>query len=367
MREQAQAAIFGIATALPDICLQAGDYIDFVTGLQNLDEKKHAIVKRMVERSEIKRRYSVVRDFVTPPEQWTFFDRTNPNFCDTQKRNEFYKKEAPVLAARAARELLQQWQQPVTDITHIIVVSCTGVMAPGIEFLLLKELGLASNVQRLGINFMGCFGAFRALAVAQALALQSATNRILIVCVELCSLHIQSDMLLDTIIGNALFGDGAVAFLVGAQPRSVERPLFSIVRCASSMIECSLDAMTWDISNHGFVMRLSQEIPEFIRRKIHAFAQDLLPPGYEQEDVTWAIHPGGRAIVAAIEEACGLMRDQTSSTWHVMAEYGNMSSATIPFVLKHISEQKKQRPWTLGLGFGPGLSIEGILLNHVYV
>lgn len=365
MKNHRFASILGVATVVPEVCVNPNEYIDFVQNLLELTREQTAIVRRFVERSEIKTRYSIIQDYLRQENDWTFFSPTRPRILpDTKQRNDLYKQEAPKLAHQAADKVLQQWGGLRSSITHIIFISCTGLFAPGIEFLLLNSLGLSPNTQRIAVNFMGCFGTFRALAIANAIALQDPLHRILLVSTELCSLHIQGDLQIDTLVGNALFADGAAAMLVGAQPTASEKPLWDIVRCASFAIEDSVQAMTWDITNHGFVMRLSHEIPAHIRSKINKFVQNLIGTDCTFQQSDWAIHPGGKAILQAIEQACGLERSQTESSWQVMATVGNMSSATIQFVLDHLST-RQQHPWTVAIGFGPGLSVEGILLKNV--
>lgn len=362
--EKQNASILGIATAVPDICVTPERYVDFVTKVLQLNREKVELIRRFVMRSDIKKRFTVVNDFIAPQEQWSFFDANNSRqFPDTQRRNELYKIEAPKLAYKAAESLLSAWGRSHGEVTHIIFVSCTGLVAPGIECLLLKELNLSPNTQRIAINFMGCFGAFRALAVANAIALQDPEHRVLIVCTELCSLHIQPDMQIDTIVSNAIFGDGAVAMLVGAQPRQTERAWWDIVKSSSKIIEHDAAAMRWDVSNHGFVMRLSHKVPQHIRGGIRLFVETLIH-GRAFSECDWAIHPGGKSILHAIEQACNLDREKMASSWHVLENFGNMSSVTVPFVLNHL-HSRLQAQWTVGIGFGPGLSVEGILLKNV--
>lgn len=363
MTTQKYAAILGVATVVPEVCVKPDEYVSFIQRLLELTDAQTAIVRRFVERSEIKKRYSIIQDYLKHESDWTFFNPARPRVLpDTQQRNDLYKQEAPKLAYQAAHKLLQQWGGQRSDITHIIFISCTGLFAPGIEFLLLNELGLSPTTQRIALNFMGCFGTFRALAIANAIALQDPAHRILIVSTELCSLHIQPDLQIDTLVGNALFADGAAAMLVGAQPTKNEKPLWEIVRCASMAIENSPDAMRWDVTNRGFVMRLSHEVPGYIRSKIRSFVTGLIGSDCNFEQSYWAIHPGGKAILQAIEQECNLERQQTESSWQVMADYGNMSSATIQFVFDHLST-RQQFPWTIAVGFGPGLSVEGVLLK----
>lgn len=358
-------AILAISTSVPDTCITPGDYINFMTELLSLKGRKAAILYDFVKRIEIKKRYSVIQDFKKPSQEWQFFDNLHPsNFPSTEKRNNIYKKEALTLSYSSSQKALEEWGRPRNEITHIIYVSCTGLQAPGIECLLVNRLKLSPTVNRLAINFMGCFGAFRAISVASAIATQNLSHRILIVCTELCSLHAQPDLKVDTIISNALFGDGSASMVIGSRRIEGEQALWEVERCSSAIIDNCQKAMTWDLSNHGFVMRLGSKVPKLFRHHIAKFASSLLDSKTDASDADWPVHPGGKAILKAIEEECKLSREQTQCSWDIISNFGNLSSATFPFVLDLLRKQKRL-PWAVGLGFGPGLSMEGILLKKI--
>ena len=238
------------------------------------------------------------------------------------------------------------------------------MVAPGIEFDLMQQLNLKPSTQRLGINFMGCFGAFKGLSVAQAFAKENPKHRILLVCTELCSLHLQAEQTLDNILANSLFSDGAAAVIVGAGSKSYETPLWEIHNNGSIALDNTIDKMRWEVGNHGFNMKLSHTVPVLLGRHITPFVQSLVNSDFSYENCDWAIHPGGKSIIQAIEKALKLQEGLTKASWDTLANYGNMSSATFLFVLHRILEQKSSKKWTLGLGFGPGLSVEGILLKR---
>jgi predicted naringenin-chalcone synthase len=283
------------------------------------------------------------------------------------ERNLRYKQEAPLLAEKAAKNALDRWGGECSKISHILSVSCTGVMAPGIEFHLMQKLGLSSTANRLGINFMGCFGAFKGLSVGAAFSRENPESRILLVCTELCSLHLQSDQDEETITANSLFSDGSAAAIIGSSPCPEETSLWEIVRTRSMGFENSIDKMSWEASDTGFRMRLSHTVPVLIKREINKFSKDLLMNDAKPEECDWAIHPGGKSILQAVEKGLQLEPDQTKASWKVLSDYGNMSSASFLFVLDELSRQKREHLWTAGLGFGPGLSAEGVLLKRSLV
>lgn len=369
-----KALILALATALPQYNTDQANIAQRIIKICQLRDRSAQSIESLFAKTGIEQRYSVLKDFhpfdsltLTQDERKEGPTLFNTNFLekipDTQTRNDIYIEEAPKLALAAAKNAIAMWGRPATDITHIISVSCTGVMAPGIEFLLQNELGMKDDVQRLGINFMGCFGAFKGLAIANSLALQDSKNRILVVCTELCSLHFQVSFKPEVLIGNALFGDGSAAVIVGAQPNENEHSLWSIEKLGSCALKNSQTKMTWTASNHGLVMTLDREVPKIIEQQSPELIAKFLE-NMNYKDLIWAIHPGGKAIVENIERACNLNKEQTASSWQVLKDYGNMSSATFLFVLNDLIKNKKNNKDTFGIGFGPGLSIEMILLGN---
>ena len=357
------AAILALSTAVPPISYDQEKAAAKIIEIFDLPEERAQQVRRIYQNSAIRKRHSVIADFHEKKEQWNFWGSEYPRkIPGMARRNDCYKKEALKLAEEAARQALERWGGDVSHISHLISVSCTGVMAPGIEFHLMQKLGLPSTINQSGINFMGCFGAFKGLSVAKAFAQEHPNHRILLICTELCTLHLQVGQDLESITGHSLFADGAAGAIIGI-PTKTETPLWNIERTHSLGFKDSLDKMSWEAGDHGFFMRLSPTVPVLIGREIQAFADHLLRDKVAPEECHWAIHPGGKSIIQAIEKAMDLKRDQTAASWEILSEFGNMSSATFLFVLDQISRQKNQRSWTAGLGFGPGLSAEGILLR----
>lgn len=356
--------ILALATAVPSFAISQTQALEKTFELFPFNQQEKEHVRKLYENSGIHRRHSVSEDFLKIPSKSTFLGNDFPNTVPGMtKRNEIYKKEAILLAHIAAEKALDAWGGDRSSITHVISVSCTGVVIPGIEFSLISSLNLKRTVYRLGINFMGCFGAFKGLEVANAFAQQNPKNRILVVCTELCSLHIQTDNTQDTLLANSIFADGAAAAIIGAHPVEEDNPLWEIVEHASCGLDGSEEQMRWEASDHGFVMKLSNFVPVSISRHIEKFAHNLLGSHTSVESCDWPIHPGGKAILQTIEKKLKLEKSQTEASWETLANYGNMSSATFLFVLERLMKQPKRKPWAAGLGFGPGLSFEGILLR----
>jgi predicted naringenin-chalcone synthase len=358
--------IFAVSGAVPAYAFKQDEIAKKCIDILSIQGEKAEFLNRIYQNSSINNRYSVVNDFHKSRGEWEFWGPQYPEKVPGMtERNQRYKQEAPALAERAARQALEQWGGEVSRITHLISVSCTGMIAPGIEYYLMQNLGLCPTINRLGINFMGCFGAFKGLSVAQAFARANPDARILIVCTELCSLHLQTDHDPETIMANALFSDGSAAAIIGGNCLPEEEPLWEIQRVHSLGFKNSVDKMSWEASDRGFLIGLCHTVPVYIKRHMKEFVEGLLPKEIQPSQCDWAIHPGGASIVQAVEKALQLHPDQTESSWKILNDFGNMSSVTFLFVLNDLLKQKSERTWTAGVGFGPGLSAEGILLRRL--
>lgn len=358
--------ILSVGTAVPCYSFAQHEICEHLIKIFSVDEASQETIRKIYNHSLIQRRYSVIGDFKNDPLHWHFwgkdFPKTSPGMTS---RNHVYKREAPELAFLASEKALKQWGGDYQDITHVISVSCTGMMAPGIEFELSQRFNFAPSVNRLGINFMGCFGAFKGLSVAHAFVKENPSHRVLIVCTELCSLHFQNEMGMENMVANSLFSDGAAALVLGAQPQKHEKPLWELHNVQSTYLKETKDKMSWEASDHGFIMKLSPQVPVLIKQSIKPFVEKLLSENISASHCNWAIHPGGKSIVQAVERTLGLHPAQTQASWDILCNYGNMSSATLLFVLERLQQLGQPHPWTAALGFGPGLSIEGLLLKSL--
>lgn len=358
--------IFAVSGVVPPYAFKQEEIAKKILDILSIRGEDAEFLHRIHQHSSISHRHSVVNDFHQSREKWEFWGSQYPkSIPGMTERNQRYKKEAPPLAEQAARKTLERWGGEVSRITHLISVSCTGVIAPGIEYYLMQNLGLSPTINRIGINFMGCFGAFKGLSVAQAFAQANPDARILIVCTELCTLHLQADHDPEIMMANSLFSDGSAAVLVGGNCDSGEKPLWEIHRVHSLGFKNSIDKMSWEAGDNGFLIGLCHTVPVYIKRHMNEFAAGLLPKEMQPGQCDWAIHPGGASILQAVEKALQLQPDQTQSSWKILSDFGNMSSATFLFVLDHLSKQMNARQWTAGVGFGPGLSAEGVLLRRL--
>ena len=253
------------------------------------------------------------------------------------------------------------------EITHVIAVSCTGFFAPGLDIELVKRLGLPPTTQRTVVGFMGCYAAFNALRVAHSFCQSRPDARVLIVCAELCTLHFQVSDSLESVVVNSLFSDGAAAAVVSARPAEEAAGQLAYVDGAARLDDDSMDAMTWDIGDTGFLMGLSSRVPDVIAQHLPAYLDRLLGPhDLTPDDIGfWAIHPGGRAVVEKARDVMHLPDEAVHDSLEVLRLHGNMSSPTILFVLKRILERGDQPGPGVAMAFGPGLTIEGALFDRV--
>lgn len=361
---QMRATILALETTTPETALSQEHFSAAIARFLDFSPSHEKLLKRITTGSQIQKRHTAVPDFYENGLQSLSSEKSG-GAPTTSDRNLRYKEVAPKLAESVCDKALKNWGGDRAAITHVISVSCTGMVAPGIEFLLVKRLGLSPNVDRLAINFMGCYGAFKGLSTAKALALENPKNRVLMVCTELCSLHFQADLKTDTLVSNSLFADGAAAVVVGARPEKRETPLLELHRQRSAALCDTLEEMSWEAGDYGYQMRLSASVPSHLESHAFPFVRHLIGPDLGFDACAWAIHPGGKSILDSITKACGLEKKQLSASWKVLNDYGNMSSPTFLFVLKEILSALSSKEWVVGLGFGPGLAFEGLLLKRV--
>ncbi len=329
-------------------------------------------LKTFFKYSGIDTRHSVLDDYGKQAD-FSFYPNTKDlePFPSTEKRLLEYRKHALPLCVEATTNCFHNDASPAVmkEVTHLIVVSCTGMYAPGLDIDLVKSLGLREDVQRTCINFMGCYAAFNALKVANAICQSEAKANVLIVCVELCTLHFQKEPTEDNMLANALFADGATAMLI--KPKTTPGWNFSLEIFHNALAFNGKEHMAWSVGNLGFEMKLSTYVPDVIRVGIKNLTASLLEKvGKNINEVKhFAIHPGGKKILEVIEQELGITKDQNIPAYTILKKYGNMSSATVVFVLNHILNQLKkgdENQSVLSFAFGPGLTLESMLLNIHY-
>lgn len=352
-----------IATATPEHARPQSEALAFMQQIESLPEPLRRRLPAVYQRTGIERRHSCVPDYMhDDPAQFEFFPqnlRLEPAPTSAE-RNQWYRHHAVPLAEKVARDALDQADVGADEITHVVTVSCTGFFAPGIDIELVRRLGLDPSTQRTHVGFMGCYAAFNALRVADGFCRSQPGARVLVVCVELCTLHFQIDDTLERAVVNALFADGAAAAVLSSVEE--ERPGWYLRRQRTALHEDSMDHMTWDLGDTGFDMTLSPRVPHVIAEVLPDYIEEL---GEQQGADRWAIHPGGPAIVEKAAQVLDLEQEDVEESLGVLRDYGNMSSPTILFVLDRVLQgEAAPGERCIALAFGPGLTIEGALFER---
>lgn len=349
-----RAAILSIGTSTPAGSILQNDAADLV--LAPIDDPRRArAVRGLFNRAGVDSRGSVLVD---PHGVQTFYgDSGEPT---TSERMGAYRTHAGTLAIDASRRALERAGVGARSITHLVTASCTGFDAPGPDQAIARALGLSPGVRRVCIGFMGCHAAINALRVADSLARSEPGARVLVCCVELCSLHLVRGDELDRHVPNALFADGAAAVVVAASDRSGR----GIVATDSVLIPDSVELMAWRIGDRGFEMTLSPKVPGVLAEHVPPWVDGVLSRrGLARDDIdAWAIHPGGPRVLERLSAALGLAPGADAVSRRVLREHGNMSSATLLFILERLMATQDPCP-ILAMAFGPGLAGEALLLG----
>lgn len=339
------ATITAIATAVPDLDFEK-DYRRWALGkLESTREAK--LYERMAQRSGIEHRWSVLgEDDARLDEGVGFYGGDAPS---TAARMAIYAEAAPDLALRAIAGLPELGRP-----THIVVASCTGFVAPGIDQIIARRLALGDDVERVLIGFMGCYAAVTALRTARHIVRSETDARVLVVTVELSTLHHQDEVQLEPLLMGAQFGDGAAAAIVTGGG-----PGLTLGTGISAALEDSAEMITWRIGDTGFHMRLSGEVPGRIAAALaDPNVQARITGGRDPSAIeAWAVHAGGRSILDAVEKGLHLGPTALDDSREVLRRFGNMSSSTLMFALKRI--MRKEPASGVALAFGPGLAMEG--------
>jgi len=332
--------ITGIGSAVPDHAITQTEAATLALDLANAAPGRERALAAIYRKSGVRTRGSVLlenpggrpfaQEFFPPAEA------TAPGGPSTGERMARYALEAGRLGVEAAARALAAAGVEPGAVTHLVTCSCTGFASPGLDIEAIEDLGLEPTVARTHVGFMGCHGAFNALRVADAFAATDSGAVVLVICVELCSLHFQYGGQDDHVVANSLFADGAAA-----------------------------TEMTWLIADSGFEMRLSPRVPDLIATHLlPTVAAMLAEAGLAIADVaTWAVHPGGPRILSAVETALGLPAEALAVSRSVLAEHGNMSSGTILFILERLRATAAGGP-CVAMAFGPGLSVELAVLER---
>jgi predicted naringenin-chalcone synthase len=359
------AYVSAIGVANPPHKVPQMQIADFMIRAMQLEGARERKLRAVFRSSGIDYRYSVLADYASR-NGMVFFPNTRDlePFPTTSRRMEQFRCHAVTLSMQAVDNAMSDRYQG-HDFSHLITVCCTGMYAPGLDLEIMRRCGLSSSVHRLSLNFMGCYAAINALRTANALCDATPGSRVLVVCVELCSLHFQKEYSEDNLLANALFSDGAAAVVIESQPS--ERGL-RLAQFHSIVVEEGHSDMAWNVGDYGFEMRLSSYIPDLVRDGVRDLGQHCLEQaGLQLGEIDYfAIHPGGKRILDAVEQQLHLPPDRNRFARDVLRECGNMSSPSVLFVLKRIWDslvRADNGKTILALAFGPGLTLESMVLR----
>ncbi|KAJ0034382.1 hypothetical protein Pint_25371 [Pistacia integerrima] len=378
-RAEGTATIMAIGTTNPPNVYDQSSYPDTyfrMTNTEHLTEVKYKM-QRMCDKTMIKKRHTYTTEEVM---------KENPNIksykapsLDT--RQDMAATLIPKLGKEAATKAIEEWGQPKSKITHLICCSTMGPFMPGYDYQIVQLLGLDLSINRVMLYQQGCNGGGTILRIAKDLAENNKGARVLIVCTEitLVGFHCPTETDVDVLVSHSLFADGSAALIVGADPiLGVEKPIFELVSTAPTLVPNSPGAICGSIREHGLTIHIGKEVPDLISNHIEKRLIEVFHPlGItDWNSIFWAAHPGGPAILDQVEAKLGLKPEKLRATRHVLAEYGNMSSVTVLFVLDEVRKKSTEDglkttgdglEWGVLFGFGPGLTIETLVLHSVNV
>jgi predicted naringenin-chalcone synthase len=341
-----------IATAVPPYDIHSV-FQQFAASLLQDDRDATLLFRRLSRRSGIEHRYSSLSPGAYAEtgnvDGEGFYQRGN--FPNTRARMLRFAQDAPVLAQKAVEHLLPNHEREC--ITHLLITSCTGMSAPGLDFEIIDRCGLPTSIERTLIGFMGCYAAVNGLKLARHIVRSDPAARVLALNIELCTLHLNETSNIEQLLTFSLFADGCAASLVTAEPTGAALDAFAAIRSPGTN-----DLMTWKIGESGFDMTLSGQVPSEIQSVLHAHADEILDAWPRNAIDLWAVHPGGRTVLEAVERGLDLPPGSLADSREILRSYGNMSSATVMFVLQRMLRSAHAGQKGCAMSFGPGLVAE---------
>jgi alkylresorcinol/alkylpyrone synthase len=344
--------IVATATALPPYRITRDDVKYYFGRVFEVPERRVEAMMAIVDNAQVHNRHSIF------PIDYTIEPRA------LAKTNNEYIEHAVKLGREAAEKCLERAGMRAEDIDLIITVSCTGFMIPSLDAHLIKLMGFRSNVRRMPFTELGCAAGAMGLSRAADFIASNPGSNVLIIAVELPSLTFQrKDITQANLISSILFGDGAAAVIVTGQ----KRPGPQILVTETYTFPDSLGAMGFDLRDSGFHIILAKDVPEMIGARIKELVHGFLDRnGKKREDIKgWILHPGGARLLGTVEQELGLCKCDTQPSWDILGNVGNLSSATILFILQEWLEKRplKAGEHAIAAAFGPGFSAEFLLLQ----
>jgi predicted naringenin-chalcone synthase len=357
--------IHHIATSVPEYQFNQDELRERMKQVVDGTDRDRRIIHQIYSRSGIETRHSVVNDFQKSGTHTLFFNGQGPS-PGTQSRNDTYIREGRKLFVDVAKKLASHSEFNASEITHLITVSCTGFYAPGPDFDIIRALKLNPGIERYHLGFMGCYASIPALKLADQICRADEEATVMIVSVELCTLHFQANSKLDDLLSASVFADGGAGAIISSKAPSTRG--YKIDGFASALLDKGENDMAWSIGDRGFNMILSSYIPDLLADSLEDFLRPVLKQyNISQNEIDeWGVHPGGRAILDKVQSVLSLPEHSLEASRSVLSKFGNMSSATILFVLQELLEQSNtESSRTIAMAFGPGLTLETALLQQI--
>lgn len=350
----------GIASIAAPYKYTSAELVDFMDRFID-DPAALRKLKYLWKESGIRSKHAVLPDFKHSCSNPLLF-KGKQEAIDTESRMAAFDALSLPLAAKACQECLKSANINASDVDAIIAISCTGLSAPGLEIKLAKQLELRPDVDRHAINFMGCYAAFHGMRLADLICKANPTANVLVVCTELCSLHFRNDTSDDNLLSTTLFADGAGAMIWSGRKKEAK---LKLAGTHSVLIPSGANDMAWKVGNNGFEMVLNKNVPRHIERNMRdAFLETLQVSRTKEAEVAgYAIHPGGKNVLKAFASALGVSTDQLDASFSTLENYGNLSSASIIFVIQRLMESLGQTSSIYAAAFGPGLTVESAMLT----
>ncbi|KAA8548458.1 hypothetical protein F0562_000142 [Nyssa sinensis] len=376
-RAEGPATIMAIGTATPPNCIDQSTYPEYYFRVTNTEHKTELKEKfrHICDKSMIKKRYLYLTEEIL---------KENPNVCEymapsLDARQDILVVEVPKLGKEAAMSAIKEWGQPKSKITHLVFCTTSGLDMPGADYQLTMLLGLNPSIKRFMMYQQGCAAGGTVLRIAKDLAENNQGARVLVVCSEITVSIFRgpSETHIDSLVGQVLFGDGAAAVIVGSDPEpGIEKPLFELEFAAQTILPDSAGTIELHLREAGLTFHLSKDVPSIISKNIEQSLREAFQPlGISDwNSIFWIAHPGGPAILDQIEAKLGLEPEKLRAARHVLSEYGNLTSACVLFILDEMRKKSAQDghkttgeglEWGVLFGFGPGLTVETLVLRSV--
>ncbi|TVU25652.1 hypothetical protein EJB05_28156, partial [Eragrostis curvula] len=370
-----QATIMGIGKAVPEHVFEQKSFPDYYF---DLTRSNHML--------DLKARFAKICEKTTTEKRHLYMSKewlkSNPSTTaykspSVTPRQELADEGVPRLGAEAARIAIRDWGKKTTDITHLVVATTSSGCQPGADWELVKLLGLPYSTKRLMLYQAGCHGGGSALRVAKDLAENNPGARVLVVCSEVYALSLRgpSESHIGNLVGHAIFGDAAGAVVVGSNPTADEQAMFELVSTSQEIIPGTGDAIVSKLRDEGIMFTLQPDVPTHVSGTVGCAVECALkkvPAPDLNDEVFWVMHPGGRQIVDKVEKTLGLGTEKLAASKHVLRQYGNTRSSSVILVMEEMRRRSKEQglptageglEWGLLLGFGPGVTVETILLR----